>query len=269
MSRLIVRFWVFSAFIILFAATPSYAINLFFDDFDGPTLNPVWQAELPDAPWRFPQDTGIATYIGAPNYTFQSLDGASVIRLDSVLNNGQRVGWSSSQVFSVPDVPIVYAARFNTLTISASTSIDNFIEIWLLDSCNQANYDKVNVNAPGFGTQRFFNTSTSITDYGLDTGIEPKFLGFTFADNTWYRLVITGSRTAQVRAAIYDDSGQSELMGADLGHTLSAYEHGFRIGISQSMGRPNAPYPTAVAIDSVAVYTQSSSILPHCDFHHR
>lgn len=262
MTKNAVRVWILSAISALLAATPSYAVNLFSDNFDGPTLNPVWQAELPDAPWRFPQDDGVAAYVGAPNYSFQTLDHVSVIRLNSVLNNAQRVGWSSSQVFSVSDVPIVYEARFNTLTISASTSIDEFIEIWLLDASNPANYDRVALTAPGLGTQRFLTTSTSIIDYGLDTGIEPKGLGFTFADNTWYRLAISGSKVGQVHAAVYDDSGKSELIGADLGHTLSAYASGFRIGIAQSMGRPGTPSPTDVAIDSVAVYTHYTPILP-------
>jgi hypothetical protein len=64
-------------------------------------------------------------------------------------------------------------------------------------------------------------------------------------------MALTGSTTQPVHAAIYADSGTKELIGVDLGHTLSTYKSGFRIGISQSMGFPNGVYPTDVGIDWV------------------
>lgn len=41
--------------LLLGAATsvPARAGTLFFDDFNGPTLNPAYQAALPNAPWRY------------------------------------------------------------------------------------------------------------------------------------------------------------------------------------------------------------------------
>src|SRR5258707_563627 len=49
---------------------------LFFDDFPGPLLNPIWQASLPNAPLGGgPNPT--ETYSGAPGYTFSSLGGDS------------------------------------------------------------------------------------------------------------------------------------------------------------------------------------------------
>ena len=47
--------------------------TLFFDDFNGPTLNPAWQASLPNANIAYPifGNPQSATYLGAPNYSFK------------------------------------------------------------------------------------------------------------------------------------------------------------------------------------------------------
>ena len=227
------------------SSTYQYSANptgpLFFDDFDGPNLNPIWQASLPNAAWRF--GAGAAIFQGASNFSFQSLGGSSVIRLQTILGDAQRRGWSSSTSFP-SDAPIVYEARFNTLFQSSSTGIDELLEIWLLDSNNPGNYDIVALSAPGYGSGRVFTAGSSITNVGLDTN-------FPFTNTTWYHMVISGSMTQEVRASVYNDAATVELIGVNLGHNLSAYASGFRIGISQSMGLPGFSYPTDVAIDSV------------------
>src|SRR5687768_10856999 len=65
--------------------------ELFFDDFNGPNLNPVWQGPLPDAPYRFLSVD--AAYLGDSNFSFESLGGDTVIRLQNILDNTQRRGW--------------------------------------------------------------------------------------------------------------------------------------------------------------------------------
>lgn len=228
-------------FLASLSAASSFGATLFVDEFDGPNLNPVWQATLPSALWRF--DAGIAFYQGASGFTFQSLNGRTVIRLHNVLDNAQRKGWSTARTFPT-DAPVIYEARFNTLVQSSATAIDELLEIWLLDAAHADSYDIVALTAPGFGTQRVFTSSSSITGAGLDTP-------FDFHNNTWYRMVIRGSREQTVRASIYNDAGTVELIGVDLGHTLRSYPSGFRLGISQSMGQPQSPFPTDVALDSV------------------
>jgi hypothetical protein len=99
--------------------------TIFFDDFDGPTLNPIWQTNLPNI--LFPYTDGITTYIGAPNYSFQTLGTNSVLRLTNTIGPVQRVGWSSVTNFNLAS--FYYDARFNTLTQSPSNSIDGFVEI--------------------------------------------------------------------------------------------------------------------------------------------
>jgi hypothetical protein len=215
--------------------------ELFVDNFDGPSLNPDWQAFLPDAPYRYLSVP--AVYLGASNHTFDTLDSSSVIRLHNILDNTQRRGWSSSTVFAA-DAPIVYEARFNTMVQSAETGIDELLELWLLDADNPERHDLVALSTPGYGVGRIFTAGSSITGQGLDTFFE-------FSNNTWYRMVIRGSQTEEVTASIYDDARTTELISIGFGHDLSAYPAGFRIGISQSMGFPDAPYPTDAAVDWV------------------
>jgi hypothetical protein len=213
--------------------------ELFFDDFNGPIPNPVWQGPLPNAPYRFRSVD--AAYLGDSNFSFESLDGSTVIRLQNILDNTQRRGWSSSTVFA-PDGPIVLEARFNTLVQSRDTGIDELIEMWLLDADDLERHDFVALLAPGYGVGRDFTGASTITDSGTD-------IPFRFENNTWYRMVIRGSAAEGVRASVYADGGTEELTGVDFGHDLSVYPSGVRIGLSQSMGFPDGPYPTDVAID--------------------
>ena len=229
--------------------TDSIDRDLLFDDFEGPNLNPIWQASLPNAPYRFGSVKAI--FLGESNFSFESLDGSSVIRLQNILDNTQRRGWSSSTSFP-SDAPIVYEARFNTLVQSATTGIDELLELWLLDSDNPDNYDIVALSTPGFGRGRIFTSGSSVTGLGAD-------VNFPFENNTWYRMVISGSPTQEVRASIYDDARSVELISVNFGHTLNAYTSGFKVGISQSMGFPNAPFPTDVAIDWVRLTTPPSA----------
>ncbi len=211
--------------------------SLFFDDFDGPALNPVWQAALPTA------STGgtfwPATYLGAANAAFETLDSASVLRMSSSMNAHQRRGWSSSTVFSAPGFR--YEVRFNTLVQSPTTSIDDFLEIWVIDASNSARHDLV---AP-FGGQyssdrRFFAGSSIDNDYVQQP--------FNYQDNTWYRLVLQGAPGENLRASILDDNGV-ELIGHTLNHGAGAFSSGFRIGLSQAMDWPTGVYPADVAVD--------------------
>jgi uncharacterized protein (TIGR03437 family) len=224
---------------LVLAAASSRAQTLFFEDFNGPTLNPIFDEALPDASWRF--GAGTAVYIGASAYSFQTLDGASVIRLQNILDNAQRKGWSTSAQFP-SNYSIRLEARLNTVVQSPTTGIDELLELWILDPTNLSRFDKVALSAPQYGSGRVFTAGSSITNVGLDTN-------FAFSDNTWYHLVITGSPTQDVRLSVYDDTGTLELIGVSVGHTLSAYSSGFTIGLAQSMGLPNSPYPTDVALD--------------------
>src|SRR5882672_2560216 len=89
-TRNLTNFWckvlVLSA-LLCAADTKSFGQVIFFDDFNGPTLDAQWQASLPNmhlaGPLGGPQP---ATYLGAPTYSFQTLDGSSVLRMGATLD---------------------------------------------------------------------------------------------------------------------------------------------------------------------------------------
>src|SRR5205823_4842675 len=125
---------------------------VFFDDFAGPRLNPMWRAALPDA--SQPSGSIVETYVGAPNYSFASLDGHSILRMSRTLNPRQRCGWSSTAAFTGQDFR--YEVRFNTLDQSRGASIDGFIEIWILDAGNSNHCDIVSLFGGNYSSSREF-----------------------------------------------------------------------------------------------------------------
>jgi hypothetical protein len=223
---------------------PPFA-TYFFDDFSGPTLNPIWQASLPNAPIPFLGSSRNATYLGAPTYSFQTLGGYSVLRMSEKMNNLQRVGWSSSTNFN-PSA-FTYEVRFNTLTQSKTTSIDDFIEVWILDPTNPNRYDMVTLFGAAYAANPDFTVGSSI-DGTYSTR------SYNYQNNTWYRLVIQDLPGQNIRVSLDDDSG-TELIGQTLNHTESAYSSGFKIAFSQGMGLPNGTYPSDVAVDYVKLTT--------------
>ena len=197
---------------------------LFFDDFGGPTLNPIWQAALPNG------QSGPTPeyYTGAPNYGFQSLGGISVLRLTNTLAPETEVGWSTVSNFTA--LSFRYEARFNTMTQGSSTSIDAFIEIWIIDAANSNRWDMAVPFGGNYGATHVFFANSSIDDTLVT-------VPFNFQNNTYYRLVLQGAPGQNIRASVLDDSGV-ELAGSTFAHDTSAFPSGFRIGLSQAIGTP-------------------------------
>ena len=230
--------------VVLLTAMPVMAdTTLFFDDFNGPALNPAWQASLPNANIAYPifGNPQSATYLGAPNYSFQTLGGYSVLHMTNNMNNFQRVGWSSSTTFN--PAAFTYEVRFNTLTQSSSSSIDSFIELWILDPTNPNHYDMVSLFGASYSTDLRFAVGSSIDNtFGSQA--------FNYQNNTWYRLVIQDLPGQNIRVSLDNDSG-TELIGQTLNHTEGAYGSGFEIALSQAMGYPQTTCPSDVAVDYV------------------
>jgi hypothetical protein len=138
------------------------------------------------------------------------------------------------------------------MTQSSTTGIDELLEIWLLSADDPGKYDEVELSTPGYGSGRVFSAMNKIVSVGgTDTS-------FDFSNNTWYRMVLSGGPTSPVRASIFADDGTTELIGVNLGNTLGDLGSSFRIGLSQSMGLPGAPYPTDSAVDYLRLSTPST-----------
>jgi hypothetical protein len=238
---------VVAALLAFCLSTPALpATQLYFDDFE--TLpGSDYQAALPTAPWRYQALGATATYVGPSRASLQRLDGASVLRLNDRIDNEQRKGWSTTEIFDVSR-GLRLEARFNTMQQSPTTGIDELLEIWFIDANDLQRFDFVGLSTPSFGRDRIFTSMSSPNLDGLDTH-------FDFQSNTWYRMVLQASPRGSVRASILADNGHTRLISTDLGHTLADYAGGIRIGFGQSMGQPGRPFPTDSALDYLQLTT--------------
>lgn len=219
----------------------------FFDDFSGPTLNPIWQTNLPQNAYcgSFPGYAQTAYYLGAPNFGFQLLSSSSVLRLTNQLPQLNRRGWSSLTNFGGTN--FYFEARYNTLNQSSTSSIDGFIEIWVIDAANSNRYDIVSPFGGNYDGGKYFFAGSTIDN----TTFHPSF---TYSNNTWYRLVLQSAPGANIRASIYNDTG-TELIGQTFAHNGGAFPNGFKIGLSQAVGMAGGTYPVDVAVDHVLLST--------------
>jgi hypothetical protein len=165
--------------------------------------------------------------------------------MSNSLSDSQRVGWSLNTNFYVSDFR--YETRFNTLVQSSGTSIDACIEIWILDATDASRYDIVSLFGGSYGSDRRFRAGSSISGTSSDQA-------FAFQDNNFYRLVLQGNSTNNLRASLCDDHG-NELAGVDIGHNTAVFTAGFKIAISQGMDRPLGTYPSDVAVDYTLLTT--------------
>jgi Immunoglobulin domain/Immunoglobulin I-set domain len=223
---------------------------LFFDDFNGPDLSPIWQTNLPAA-WNgeFPAYPVPTPYIGAPTFSFGLLNSNTVLNLDSVIGPEQRVGWSSGTSFQTDSFR--YEARFNTEFFSPTTSVDGILEIWVMNTTNNNLYDLVSPFAQGGSFLFMFFSS------GVDANYFNRF-AYAFSENTWYRLALQALPGQNIRASLCDDN-DNELMGFTFNHGASAFGSGFKIVIAQSVGEDvTQPFATTAAVDYVCLTSQFS-----------
>jgi len=240
-SVLIVNIWGATNSSLATLTVYSGPLVLFFDDFTGPALNPIWQASLPDA--RNGGDGGSDTpaYLGAPNYYFETLGTNSVLRMTNLYSSFQRRGWST--ITNFPGTNFTLDVRYNTLVQSPTTSVDGFIEVWIFDAVNTNRYDIISPFGGDYSGDPYFFMGSSIDDTYTTAS-------FRYQNNTWYHLVLQSVPGENLRGSIYDDNG-NELIGYTFDHDASAYPSGFQIALSQSVGNPGTSYPGDVAVDYV------------------
>jgi len=223
--------------------------NLFFDDFNGPTMNSDWVTSgLPTTfnPTSYPFDV---SYVGAPDVSFQPIGQASTLHMSTEQPALHRVGWTLDTAF--PNASLRYEVRFNTLIQSPTTSIDGCIELWVLDAIDSNRCDVVALFGSWYSTSPRFMTGSSIDH----TYFVPNF---SYQNNTWYRLVLEGNTSQNIRASLCDDQG-TELISQLFAHDTRAFPSGFKIGLSQGMGTPNNIYPMDIAVDYAVLSTLSGA----------
>jgi hypothetical protein len=221
--------------------------DLFFDDFNGPTMNSDWVTSgLPTTfnPTSYPFNV---SYEGAPDVSFQPIGQASTLHMSTELPALRRVGWTLDTLFT--NASFRYEVRFNTLIQSPTTSIDGCIELWVLDATDSSRCDIVALFGSWSSTSPRFMTGSSV-DHSYFVP------DFSYQNNTWYRLVLRGNTNENIRASLCDDQG-TELISQVFAHDTRAFPAGFKIGLSQGMGTPDTVYPMDIAVDYAVVSTLS------------
>ena len=218
----------------------------FDQDFNGPGLDPLWQTGgVPST----------LTAVGAPTYGFETLDGASVIRLNSAIAGQYRgVGWTTAtnavgQGFS-------YEVRFNTLVQSAGTGFDELIGLSVTDVTDTGRWVATALSSNTNGGGRTMRVdSRGVGGSGFQTP------AYNFADNTWYRLRLAAATDGTLKATLLSDAG-AELMTLDLGVTADAFAGGARFGIYQANTTTGGTAAHDVAIDWARLTTTPAAPQP-------
>ena len=114
--------------------------------------------------------------VGGPACSFETLHGASVLHLRSLMTETSRRGLSTSAVFAA-DTEVRLEVRFNTLVQSPDTAWDQLPELWILDARDLNCYDIVNIFGCGFGVERQFSGTPTVSDFLFRKGNDNKPYG--------------------------------------------------------------------------------------------
>ncbi|MCR5864424.1 pre-peptidase C-terminal domain-containing protein [Aquincola sp. J276] len=202
------------------------------DDFDGPQLSADWQAG------RGPTTLGERPL---PAAVFETLDGATVLRLQNSVANGTLEAMSSRLL--APADNFRWEVRFNTLTQAPGVAWDEPIGLYLADAVDASRWTAVALRSNPDGQGRVFRSDARPFDGFGETA-------FDFANNTWYRLRLEGGPGQRVRAVLLDDQGQ-ELAARQFSFTTAAFANGLRLGLYQASTTGGSLARTDVAIDWV------------------
>ncbi len=226
---------------------------LFLDQFTAHTLSSYWQTSAP-------AQLGGFSYVAPSKPAFSKIGYYTVLNLSNTLNNLQYTGYVGSSTYNLNNFKI--DVRFNTGTQARNVSIDGFIVLSIIDVANNKNFGIFGPFAGNFADSEnqalIFGVSGIKNEqkFPLADSISSAFLGHTaqsnlvFSNNTWYHLILEGSKTRPVTAELLNDDGSIKF-AAGLGFTLADLPNGFKIGLFQLMGTPGSPSGTAVAVDYV------------------
>jgi hypothetical protein len=225
--------------------------TLFLDDFDCP-LNPIWSGTLPTTTNTYP--TSLMTYTGGPGYLFERIGVASVLRFTNTLADQERRGWSTRTNFFSTDFRC--EVRVNPLDISSSRG--GVIELWLRDSRDPEIFDFTSIFIGLSSAPMAIAARSSVGgDFGFRSWFNPR-------SHTFYRLILEGSNSEPMRAAVLTDSGE-EIFSFRFQHTASAFTGGMNVAISHC-GRASGStmaWPNEAAVDFVQLTGKDSAAIEH------
>ena len=222
-------------------ATP-YGTPLLVEDFkDG--FSQAWTTSASKIPYIFLEDPSI----GSPNMRFTSLNGSSVLSLTSPLDTYGRYGLSTVKTFGTR---IRAEARVNSLDHSSGTNIEQFIELWLVNSVDISRYAHIALHNGNCGASRYVTVASNVipgTPHALN-------IDANWQDNQWYKLRIEDDPLYGVMLSVWNDLGTQQIASYQLGIPLSSLGASFNVGISQfRLGRCGPSADPRAAVDYVSV----------------
>lgn len=239
-----------AAFVVMTGFTSPISAE-FTEQFNG-QFDHLWFSNIDSFPdesiWVAPQASiGTVSYVGSPAGAFFNVGSDETFRMTNTLAPLTRVGMVSEQDFYVGSGFV--EARINTLT-QDELRIDQFVDLWLLNSVDPTQYVRVGLFGSSFSEDRGWSFSTSIDGSTFQSGVD-------YSNDTWYRVRIDMDELG-LGVSILDDVSGVPIVQHDFSHTLSALGPNFRIGLAQFMGTPGGQlFVTDVAIDFV-----TTSLLP-------
>jgi len=185
-------------------------------------------------------------YQGLPDFlTPLNLDGNTVLRMTSVMNDMQRQGFGSVQTFTASAATLTLDFKtlaFHDVSVPAAnqSNIDGLLEVYLINP-NDQRFLGISIFANNFGNPngRFIQFSDG---FG---GIVSTDVGWQY--DTYYRFVLSSDGTSTHLS--FQTSTGSEIAGHNYSggfDGLGAYD----IAIVQRMGLPGGQFYTDVALNN-------------------
>jgi hypothetical protein len=230
-------------FSLLSLAAAAYADWAMIENFNG-AFDETWiggRGVMPDEL----TPGGLIEYAGGPASSFSTLDGAGILRMTNAIGSFSRVGLFRDEHLGGAEG--VIEARVNVLAQGDSHS--NFFELFLFDHVGEE-FVRVGLNNGPQGERMMTFRSTADA-----AGSEH----FHFADNSWFKLRISGDAAA-LRVSIFNDAGDTELAGHTFSHLLSDWGDEFHVAFGQS-NISDVTQSGDVAVDYINAIPEPSAAL--------
>ncbi len=241
---------IFAVATLFFAPFTHAASSTFYEGFDG-SFSQAWNSS-PGALPPVPLDPFRAQTVldaGAPTFSFATVDGYSVLRMNTMAApSWTRFGFRSEA--TVGGASLELEARINTLN-QGGLNIDGLFDVWLINSQDPAKYVQVGMFGDQFGTRRAW--------YAYGSGGPFLMPDFAYASYTWYKLRITANPGQNLEVSIWNDAGNAKLVSHTFDYQLGSLGSDFNIAFSQWMGGPNQTYSMLSAVDYIQLVPEPTT----------
>lgn len=240
-----------AVFMVAVATSRSDASPIFYEGFDGAFSQP-WISSpgaLPPVPLD-PFRPQTVQYAGAPTFSFCTVDGSDVLRMNTMHGpSWTRFGFRSDITVAGPSIEV--EARINTLD-QGGPNIDGLFDLWLIDSHDPSKYVQVGLFADWFDTRRAWYFGSSDGPFLMPD--------FAFTSSTWYRLRISRSPES-LEVSVWSDAGDAKLVWHSFDCAVGLPGSDFHIGFSQWQGGVDGTHSLLSGVDYIQVVPETSTLV--------